>query len=185
MANNLGTGASTTPSGSGTQQLRMLGLYAVKAHFDRLSRRLIIDFHSGVRLEVPTGLVETLDVGSATQLSEIEISPSGLGLYFPQLDADILIAGLLQGVMGSPAWMVNHNDRIIRIKKDEAIRIADEKKKTRNLMSEKPLQRVAYGSKFWRIKLGFAGTIRKQDGDGALKVAARRPGSSPKGQKKR
>jgi len=185
MANNLGTGAPTTPFGSGTQQLHMLGLYAVKAHFDRLSRRLIIDFHSGVRLEVPAGLVETLDVGSTTQLSEIEISPSGLGLYFPQLDADVLVTGLLQGVMGSPAWMANHNDRIIRIKNDEAIRLAAEKKKAQNLGKERPIKGVVFGARFLRIKHGFVGAFREKDSDGGLKVAARRPGTSPRGQKKR
>jgi hypothetical protein len=35
----------------------------------------------------------------------IEISPSGLGLNFPALDADLYVPALLQGLLGSQAWM--------------------------------------------------------------------------------
>jgi hypothetical protein len=46
-----------------------------------------------------------LEGASAVQLSRIEITPSGLGLHFPELDADLYIPGLLGGVFGSKAWM--------------------------------------------------------------------------------
>ncbi len=38
-------------------------------------------------------------------LAEIEISPSGFGIHFPRLDADLYLPALLQGVFGSKAWM--------------------------------------------------------------------------------
>jgi hypothetical protein len=38
-------------------------------------------------------------------LADIEISPSGLGLHFPQLDADLYLPALLQGFLGSRQWM--------------------------------------------------------------------------------
>jgi hypothetical protein len=39
------------------------------------------------------------------QLANIEISPSGLGLHFPQLDADLYLPALLQGFLDSRQWM--------------------------------------------------------------------------------
>ncbi len=37
--------------------------------------------------------------------SLIEISPAGLGLHFPKLDADVYVPALFEGVYGSRAWM--------------------------------------------------------------------------------
>jgi len=48
---------------------------------------------------------EGLEHGTARQLEKIDITPSGLGLYFPRLDADIYLPGLLGGVLGSTKWM--------------------------------------------------------------------------------
>ena len=38
-------------------------------------------------------------------MSEIEISPSGLGIHFPRLDADLYLPALLEGFLGSRLWM--------------------------------------------------------------------------------
>ena len=38
-------------------------------------------------------------------LAEIEISPAGLGLHWPRLDADVYVPALLQGVFGSKSWI--------------------------------------------------------------------------------
>ena len=38
-------------------------------------------------------------------LADIEISPAGLGLHWPKLDADLYVPALLQGVFGSKKWM--------------------------------------------------------------------------------
>lgn len=62
----------------------------------RLSSRLIVSFAP----EDAQGLEEA----RPAQLSEIEISPSGFGLHFPAVDADLYVPGLLKGFMGSKAW---------------------------------------------------------------------------------
>jgi len=41
------------------------------------------------------------------QLAGIEISPSGLGLHFPQLDANLYLPALLEGFLGSRQWMAS------------------------------------------------------------------------------
>jgi hypothetical protein len=40
-----------------------------------------------------------------SELEEIEISPSGFGLHFPKVDADLCVPGLLEGFQGSKKWM--------------------------------------------------------------------------------
>jgi len=42
---------------------------------------------------------------SPDDLAKIEISPTGLGLHWPRLDADLYVPALLQGVLGSRSWM--------------------------------------------------------------------------------
>jgi hypothetical protein len=50
-------------------------------------------------------LAEGLDKATTAQLAAVEISPSGLGLHWPKLDADLYVPALLEGVFGSPRWM--------------------------------------------------------------------------------
>lgn len=79
--------------------------YAVSARYDRPSGRLIVALNTGVELAVPADRIEGLAGAEAAALAEIEISPSGLGLHWPALDADLYLPALLQGVFGSRAWM--------------------------------------------------------------------------------
>jgi len=48
---------------------------------------------------------------SAKQLAQIEISPSGQGLYFPLLDADLFLPALLEGHLGSKRWIAEQMGR--------------------------------------------------------------------------
>ena len=48
---------------------------------------------------------EELENATPEQLSEI--SPSGYGLHFPKLDADLYLPSLLEGVFGSERWMAS------------------------------------------------------------------------------
>ncbi|WP_029005066.1 DUF2442 domain-containing protein [Azorhizobium doebereinerae] len=78
---------------------------AVSARFDRRTSRLVVRLGTGVEIAVPVGLVEGLAGASKDDLAEIEISPAGLGLHWPKLDADVYVPALLQGVFGSKTWM--------------------------------------------------------------------------------
>lgn len=86
------------------QALREAG-YAVSARHDRRSSRVLIELNTGVQIAFPVHLIEGLAGASAGDLAEIEISPSGLGLYWPHLDADVYVPALLQGIFGSKSWM--------------------------------------------------------------------------------
>lgn len=122
MTSNQCPSTPTASRSESMQQWRALGLQADAARYEPKSGKLVIELHSGARFEVPTALIQGLDQGSADQLKVIQISPSGLGLHFPELDADILISGLLNGVMGTPAWMAGHAERIERVKAEIAAR---------------------------------------------------------------
>jgi hypothetical protein len=82
--------------------------HAVSARYDRRTKRVIIQLHSGLELAIPPRLVEGLTGATPEALSEIEVSPSGLGLHWPQLDADLYVPALLEGQFGSKQWMARH-----------------------------------------------------------------------------
>jgi hypothetical protein len=79
--------------------------HAVSAKYDRRSGRVIVMLNTGVELAFPAGLAEELAGAAPEQLAEIEISPAGLGLHWPLLDADVYVPALLQGIFGSKNWM--------------------------------------------------------------------------------
>lgn len=85
-------------------ELRKSG-YAVSAHYDPSQSRIVVELSTGIQLAFPAELAEGLDGASPQNLADIEISPSGLGLHWPKLDADVYVPALLQGVLGSEAWM--------------------------------------------------------------------------------
>jgi hypothetical protein len=79
--------------------------YAVSAHYDRHNSRIVVDLNTGVQIAFPAKIAEGLSGASQDDLAEIEISPAGLGLHWPRLDADVYVPALLQGVFGSKSWM--------------------------------------------------------------------------------
>lgn len=79
--------------------------HAVSARYDRRRARVVVALNTGVELTFPTRLAEGLADASPDSLADIEISPAGLGLHWPKLDADLYVPALLQGVLGSKQWM--------------------------------------------------------------------------------
>jgi len=78
---------------------------AVAARYDRRDGRIVIDLSSGISVAFKAHDAQGLEHANASQLSKIEISPSGLGLRFPALDADLYLPSLLEGFLGSKRWM--------------------------------------------------------------------------------
>lgn len=79
--------------------------FAVSARYDRRTARIVVNLNTGVQIAFPPRLAEGLAGANPTDLAEIEISPAGLGLHWPKLDADVYVPALLQGVLGSKNWM--------------------------------------------------------------------------------
>lgn len=49
--------------------------------------------------------MQGLENAQPTDLAEIEISPSGFGLYFQKVDTDLYIPSLLHGLLGTEKWV--------------------------------------------------------------------------------
>src|SRR5215469_10657945 len=62
---------------------------AVAAHYDRKNRRIVIQLSSNLDVSFSSGNAQGLENATPAQLQEIQISPSGFGIHFPKLDADL------------------------------------------------------------------------------------------------
>ncbi len=78
---------------------------AVAAHYDSRTGRLVVDLNTGLQIAFKPQDAQGLEEAQPEQLAKIEISPSGLGLHFPDLDADLYLPGLLEGLLGSKKWL--------------------------------------------------------------------------------
>lgn len=78
--------------------------HAVAAAYDRRIGRVVVQLSSGLELAFPPHLAQGLEGARPADLASIEISPTGLGLHFPRLDADLYLPALVQGVFGSEPW---------------------------------------------------------------------------------
>lgn len=78
---------------------------AIGARYDPGSNRIVIALSSGIEVSFPPQKAQGLEHAQATDLREIEISPSGLGIHFPRVDADLYLPALLEGMFGSRHWM--------------------------------------------------------------------------------
>ncbi|MDY0072766.1 MAG: DUF2442 domain-containing protein [Thauera sp.] len=102
------------------QDRRARGPVATEAHFDAQRERVVVVLSSGLEVSFKPHLAQGLGQATPQALSEIEISPSGLGLHFPQLDADLYLPTLLEGMLGSRRWMSAAAGRIGGQKTSEA-----------------------------------------------------------------
>lgn len=80
------------------------GPTAVSASYDRNRGKVVVELNNGLDIAFPYHSAQGLEKATDWELEEIEIISSGLGLYFPRLDADLYIPSLVKGVLGSKAW---------------------------------------------------------------------------------
>jgi len=81
------------------------GPHAVAARYDRRVSRIVVTLSNGLEMAFPPHLAEGLADARPADLAIVEVTPAGLGLHWPRLDADLYVPALLQGVFGSPRWM--------------------------------------------------------------------------------
>jgi len=78
---------------------------AISARYDRRVGRVVIRLESKLEIAFSPRDAEGLENAHPDQLEPIEISPSGFGIHFPTLDADIYLPALVEGFLGSKKWM--------------------------------------------------------------------------------
>jgi hypothetical protein len=80
---------------------------AISAHYEPASGRIVIHLSSRLDVSFLPKDAQGLENAKPSQLGKIEISPSGLGIHFPEIDADIYLPALLEGFLGSRQWMAS------------------------------------------------------------------------------
>lgn len=78
---------------------------ATDACYDAQKHRIVIELRHGIQLAIPVPLLQGLGDATSPALSRIDISPTGTGLHWPELDVDLYLPALLQGVFGTRSWM--------------------------------------------------------------------------------
>ena len=78
---------------------------AVSAHYDRQADRIVIELASGCTFLFPPGIAQDLQDATPDQLADIEVSPVGFALHWPQVDVDLSVAGLVAGIFGTAKFM--------------------------------------------------------------------------------
>jgi len=97
---------------------------ALAARFDRRIGRIVVRLSSGLDISFSPRDAQGLENATTSQLDEIEISPSGFGIHFPKLDADLYLPALLEGFFGSRKWMAARLGALGGRSKTDAKRIA-------------------------------------------------------------
>lgn len=79
--------------------------HAIAAYYDRANRRIVVRLSSHLDVSFSPQDAQGLENAKPSQLQQISISPSGFGIHFPKLDADLYLPALLEGFLGSKRWM--------------------------------------------------------------------------------
>jgi len=87
------------------------GPIAQAARYDAKRGLIVIRLNNQCEFSFPTALAQGLAGAPRSKLAKIEISPTGLGLHWPLLDADLYIPGLIEGTLGSHQWMQHIGQR--------------------------------------------------------------------------
>jgi hypothetical protein len=80
---------------------------AVSARYDPKNKSIEIELSSNLKVSFSPRYAQGLEKATPSQLQKIEISPSGFGIHFPRLDADLYLPAILQGFFGSRKWMAS------------------------------------------------------------------------------
>ncbi len=95
---------------------------AVSARYDAKGRRIVVELTSGATFAFPPGLVQGLCDATPEQLADVEVTPIGYGLHWPQLDEDYSVPGLMNGVFGTVRWIAAKAGRATSVAKAAAAR---------------------------------------------------------------
>lgn len=86
------------------EEERALRPAASSVRFDPASERFIVEFTNGASFMFPARALEGMQDATAQQMAEVELLGE-TGLHWESLDLDYSIAGLMQGIFGSRAFM--------------------------------------------------------------------------------
>ena len=78
---------------------------AASARYNRETGRVEVELRDGCLFAFPAAMAQGLRGAAPEALEEVEVTPTGTGLHWEGLDADLHVGSLLMGVFGTAAWM--------------------------------------------------------------------------------
>lgn len=88
---------------------------AASAHFDKKSKRIVLEMQNGVTMLVPVDLIQGLQNADEKSLSNFDLMSQGSQIHWHGLDVQFYIEDLLRGVFGTPKWMKSLNEHLTEI----------------------------------------------------------------------
>jgi hypothetical protein len=82
-----------------------MGPYATSARYDAEHDAIVVVLNNGSFLGFPVEKLQGLQGANASQLNNVLVEAKGLGLHWPDIDADLYVPALMDGVLGSRKWM--------------------------------------------------------------------------------
>ena len=67
--------------------------------------KVVVELDTGIEIRFVPAAAQGLENGTPEQLAEVIIEQQGLGLHWPQLDADLYVPTLIRSLLGSKRWM--------------------------------------------------------------------------------
>ena len=80
---------------------------AIAARYDAVANKVVVSLANGVDISFPPSAAQGLEDATPSKLRVVEVIGAGAGIYFPKLDADLYVPGLIEGVMGTRKWMAS------------------------------------------------------------------------------
>jgi len=85
---------------------------AVKAQYDAIAGRIVVDLANGCAYAFPVERVQELRGASGDDLADVAVDGAGFNLHWPTLDVDLYVPALVSGIFGTKAWMAGELARI-------------------------------------------------------------------------
>jgi hypothetical protein len=82
-----------------------LGPYATSARYDNEYDAIVAVLNTGSFVGYPVENLQGLQGATASQLNNVVVEAKGLGRHWPDIDADLYVPTLMDGILGSKKWM--------------------------------------------------------------------------------
>jgi hypothetical protein len=78
---------------------------------------LIVGLSNGRRLVLPVEEVQGLGGAAPKQMRRYELLGGGTGIHFPELDLDLYVPALIEGVYGNQRWMAQLAGKVVKLRR--------------------------------------------------------------------
>jgi hypothetical protein len=77
---------------------------AIGVRFDANTRTVVVELNRGYSISFSPERAQDLQNATVEDLSEVEVSGPGWGIYFPRIDADLRVPAMVNGRFGNDRW---------------------------------------------------------------------------------